>query len=304
MVARAKAIPRLDYRPFRGSEVLAAGWLTRGRLRSSAYRRIFRDVYVNATRPDTHELRARASALILPYGAAVTGRSAALIWDVKMGDISAPVAVIASKPFGPVAGLSIRTGRLDPSDIVVRKGVPVTSMLRTAWEIARAEPELDAVAWVDALAHLRRIPTGALLAEAGRHLGARGAPKALNTLALCDWRAESPPESHLRVHIRHSGLPQPIPQYRVRHDGYFVARVDFGWPELRFAVEYDGQWHADRAQLADDRDRIKALQRAGWHVHPITNRDLRDVPAMLADLALALKQRSTQQEARSRRPRR
>ena len=113
-------------------------------------------------------------------------------------------------------------------------------------------------------------------------------------LALCDWRAESPPESHVRVHIRKSGLPRPIPQYVVESGGYQIARVDFGWPKLRFAAEYDGQWHADRAQLADDRDRIKALQRAGWHVHPVTNRDLRNVPRMLAELGAALSRRATE----------
>ncbi len=248
MTARATAIPRLDYRPFRGTEAIAAGLVTRSQLRTAAYRRIFRDVYVNAVRPDTHELRARAVALILPAGAAVTGRSAALIWDVKSIDADHdPVEVLAPARFGPVAGLRIRTGRLDAGDIAVRKGVAVTSILRTAWEIARSRPELDAVAWVDALARTRRVSTARLLAEAGRHPSERGATTALHVLALCDWRAESPPESHVRVHIRKPGLPRPIPQYVVESGGYQIARVDFGWPKLRFAAEYDGQWHADRA---------------------------------------------------------
>ena len=66
------------------------------------------------------------------------------------------------------------------------------------------------------------------------------------------------------------GLPAPVPQYVVIHDGYFVARVDLAWPRYRFAVEYDGQWHADRDQLTRDRRRTRALNAIGWYIYPVT----------------------------------
>ena len=37
-----------------------------------------------------------------------------------------------------------------------------------------------------------------------------------------------------------AGLPTPSAQYRVFDGDGFVARVDFAWPELRLALEYDG----------------------------------------------------------------
>ena len=45
----------------------------------------------------------------------------------------------------------------------------------------------------------------------------------------------------------------PVAQYVVRHDGRFVARTDFAWPEHRLALEYDGLWHGEPGQFQRDR---------------------------------------------------
>jgi hypothetical protein len=69
---------------FRGSAVVAAGTLSSGELRSSAWRRLFRDVYACADVPVTHELRAAAAARLLVSGAVVSGRSAAVLWGLPL----------------------------------------------------------------------------------------------------------------------------------------------------------------------------------------------------------------------------
>jgi very-short-patch-repair endonuclease len=118
-----------------------------------------------------------------------------------------------------------------------------------------------------------------------------GSLRAADALSLCDPRAESPPESALRVHIHQAGLTRPTPQYRVMADGEFVARVDLAWPRLKFAVEYDGQWHVDPRQLADDRTRLRALQSVGWVVFHVTRSDMADVDALMRELGTALDRR-------------
>jgi len=55
----------LQQRVFRGSTVVAAGILTPREPRSSAWQRIFRDVYACAEVAVTHELRAVAAAELL-----------------------------------------------------------------------------------------------------------------------------------------------------------------------------------------------------------------------------------------------
>lgn len=282
---------QLTAKPFRGSDAIAGGLLTRAQLRGPAWRRLFRDVYVSVTTRDDHLLRVTAAALVMPAGAAVSGRSAALVWGAPLRDYDGDVEILTPRRFGPVQGMSIRVGPLGAADIADRWGVPVCTALRACWELARALPDLEAVGWIDALARNRRIRRTHLTAEALRHFGEMGSLRAADTLSLCDPRAESPPESALRVHIRRAGLPRPTPQYRVMINGEFVARVDLAWPRLKFAVEYDGQWHVDPRQLADDRTRLRALQSVGWTIFHVTRSDMADIDALMRELGAALDRR-------------
>ncbi len=109
-------------------------------------------------------------------------------------------------------------------------------------------------------------------------------------MRLCDPRAESVPESKVRVSLIGAGLPPPVPQFRVTAaDGSFIARVDLAWPQWKFAIEYDGQeFHGQSIHLDHDRARWRALNNVGWRVYPITKRDLHDIPALMADIATEL----------------
>lgn len=77
-------------------------------------------------------------------------------------------------------------------------------------------------------------------------------------------------------------------QLNIRHEGRFVARVDFGHPEQRLAIEYDGAWHGGPAQPAKDRARRNRLLAAGWRVLFVTAADLRDPVGLAARIAAAL----------------
>lgn len=68
---------------FRGSHQVALGRLTPAQLRSSAWRRLFPDVYACSSLSVTHVRRARAAALLLLPGAVLSGRSAGVLWGIE-----------------------------------------------------------------------------------------------------------------------------------------------------------------------------------------------------------------------------
>ena len=91
----------------------------------------------------------------------------------------------------------------------------------------------------------------------------------------------------------------PIPQFSVIIKGFFVARVDFAWPQWRVAVEYDGQWHGDPRQLHRDRSRLRELNAAGSYVYPVTREDMHDMPRLIAHIGALLDRRRRTFERRS-----
>lgn len=265
--------------------MLGNGLLTRDALRSSAWRRLFRGVYADAELADSFGLRVRGARLIAPASAAFSGRTAAYLHGAAMlADLRTPVEVSVPPgvPFGPMSGLRVRRVPLPEGDVTRVGPFRFTTGLRTALDIARGEPMLDAVPALDVL--LARGTVGwRELREAGAALsGVRGARRARQATALADPRAESPPESRLRVLLTLAGLTA-VPQYAVRDEaGAFVARVDLAFPDHRIAVEYDGLWHAEPGQFGRDRRRLNRLAAAGWTVLHVTAADMHEPVALLA----------------------
>jgi hypothetical protein len=284
---------QLRHGPFRGRDAIASGLITRGNLLSPTWRHLGRGVYVDATLELTPILRICAAVLCLPPDAVITGTSAAQVWGVDLTGEDDVVEVVSARRLRSTPGLSIHCGHLAADEITMHRNIPLTVPLHTAWEIARGRTELDAIAWIDALARRRRISPRELRQHACRHAGEPGSRRATTTLDLADPRAESPPESRLRIEMLRAGLPVPIPQFSVLVHGFFVARLDFAWPERRFGVEYDGQWHADNRQLHRDRSRLRELNAAGWQIFHVTREDMRDIPSLMRQIGAALGSRTS-----------
>lgn len=273
---------------FRGSQVLAAGLLTRKQLRGASWRRLFHDVYVHRDVPVTHELLARGAVALLP-AAVVTGRSAAALWGVDLAGPEDDVEVT----LGPgtsmlrITGLRTRRAVLDEAHIWRRRGVPTTSPEANAARLAAAFAEEAAVVAVDQL-----VGTGVVdLVAVRRHaeaLRGPGAARARRVAALADGLAGSPQETRLRMLILRSHLPAPVAQFTIRDREGFIGRVDFAWPEHRVVVECDGLWHADNRQFARDRQRLNRLRAAGWQVVFVTAAMLHQPEKLIAMIADAL----------------
>lgn len=287
----ARKPPELVDCVFRARDVLRDGLLTPDELRSAAWRRLYRGVYADAGLPDLPGVRIRGARLLAPPSAVFTGRTAAHLLGARGlldGGESVELSVPPSARFGPVAGLRIRKVAVPAEEVRVRSGFRCTSGLRTALDIARSEPLHDSVPALDVLLAAEIVGLDELR-RAGTGLTAvRGARAAREAVALADPRAESPPESRLRVLLVRAGLPV-VPQFVIRDaHGRFVARVDLAIPELRLAVEYDGAWHGAPGQFARDRRRLNGLVAAGWVVLHVTAADLWH-PAGLIARARALR---------------
>lgn len=137
-------------------------------------------------------------------------------------------------------------GRLAAEDVTVVNGLPVTTVSRTASDLARVLGRRDAVVLLDAALH---DPAGGELTgrreEIAEHLqrdhARRGFANACRRLALADGRAESVLETDSRLVFLDGGLPRPELQWTVVDaDGQFVARCDMGWPECGVVGEADG----------------------------------------------------------------
>ena len=230
-----------------------------------------------------HNLMIAGAVLLLPPDAAIAGRSAAILWGAAEITAVDRVEVVSPTQFGPVQGLSIRIGTINRSEIDVHRGVRVTSSVHTAWDLARFRPMMEAVQWIDSLARVRRVGRSELIAHGKQHMGARAVRRAAATLRFCDPRAESPPESVLRINLHLDGV-QVIPQFWVMVGNQFVARVDLAVPEIKLAIEYDGQWHADHHQLGRDRARVWLLNQAGWYVFQVTKEDMRNIGNLLQEI--------------------
>ncbi|SOC47202.1 Protein of unknown function [Blastococcus aggregatus] len=278
----------LERHAFRGTEAVRAGTLTANQLRGRAWRRLYPDVYLHRDVPVTHLVRVRAATLLLP-ASVVTGRSAAAVWGVDLAAAEDDVEVTV--PPGThqrrVPGLVVRRAVVPDQHRWRRLGLPVTTAGATAVRLASMLPPVEAVVAVD-----RMIATGATdlaevraIAAAGR---GRGCARARTACARADGLAESPPETRVRLLLEDSSLPRSVAQHTITVGGFFVARVDFAWPERKVALEYDGSWHAEPGQFAKDRRRLNRLREAGWVVVFVTAEDLRRPGALVDRVARAL----------------
>src|SRR5713101_7892436 len=122
--------------PFNGAEALRFG-VTRGQLRSSRYRPLGAGVYRWVGLKESSLVKLTAVARRLPTGAAFSGRTAAWLHGLDVPPCE-PVEVTIPQSIGGrwLAGATVRRAALGREQIVKRRGLPITSALRTVVDLA------------------------------------------------------------------------------------------------------------------------------------------------------------------------
>ncbi|CAN5591356.1 hypothetical protein BH09ACT4_BH09ACT4_01700 [soil metagenome] len=251
-------------RVFRGSEALAAGQVNRYQL-GRKFQRVFPDVYAPPGPLSLHD-RTVAAWMWSGRQAIVTGRAAAAPHGSRWVDAAVPVELNFDNNRSP-RGIITRRETLLAGEIARRGGLPVTTLPRTALDLARRGPRRRAIADVDALANATHLSTDEVLMIAARHPHLRGLRRVAGRLDSVDDGAQSPQETYLRLDLIDAGFPAPQTQIPVaRPDGRWYY-LDMGWPDLMLAVEYDGEQHrTDRPNYFADVVRLEYLAAVGWIV--------------------------------------
>lgn len=153
----------------------------------------------------------------------------------------------------------------------------------TAVEVARQLRRPRALATLDAALRSMRCARSEIENAVAEQRGRRGIVAARELLPFADGRAESAMESEARLVMIDHGLPLPELQYPIHGHGGEMWRVDFAWPDMRLAAEYESiEWHAAPAEMLRDKTRWAKLQELGWTIVPIVVDDVRREPGRLA----------------------
>lgn len=277
---------------FRGADALREGLLTLEQLRGANWQRLAYGVYADSRLDRDHGLRCRALAADLPEHAHLAGPSAAYLHGVEhAAAFTDPVHLIvpAGTRLNQRREAAVHRMVLASDEVGVQRGLPVTSPLRTSWDVTLWMDLVPAVAVLDALLRDKLVTATQLMELAADRAGRHGAARATRAFKLADAGGQSPQETRLRLGLIRAGLPRPELQHPVPVGGR-VLHPDLCWPQYRVAVEYDGEWHDSPDSFHLDRRRLNLLVSAGWTVLHVTSRRMRaDFAAVVREVAAALR---------------
>jgi hypothetical protein len=243
---------------FLGGEALAAGHATRQSLRTR-YRAVHRGVYVSRDATLTLRDRAVAAWLASRRKGVVAGTAAAALHGAAWLDADAPIELLGATCQAQ-RGLVPLADRFADDEVTVMAGLPVTTRVRTAFDIGRHLDRREALTRLDALMWSEPYAVAEVDALAGRYPRAQGVRRLRELLPLVDGGAATPRESRVRLWLIDAGLPAPETQIPVVQNGEPVAFLDMGWPDCKVAVDCD----ADVAKL-------QMLHALGWAVVPVAD---------------------------------
>lgn len=258
------------------AQLLSAG-LSRSaiakRVRRGALHRVQRGVYAMVpAHALSREARWLAAVFAAGAGTVLSRRSAAEIHAVNRAP--APLIELISPRRRTVPGAVVQTTRgLDPRDVTIERGVPVTTIHRTLVDLSDVMPAIELVAVIHETAFRGRFVEAAVrdaMARAnGRHrLAVLEEAIALHHAGSAGTRSRA--ERALAHRLRSGGA--------LVNTHVLGFEVDFHWPAHKLVVEIDGGGHGRSAARADDEREDRTLRSAGYTVLRFSDEDARDRP--------------------------
>jgi transcriptional regulator with AbiEi antitoxin domain of type IV toxin-antitoxin system len=241
---------------------------------SSRLHCLFRSVYAVGHTALTRKGWLLAAVLACGENAVVSHLTAAWCWRyVKRRPMEVDITVPGRTRTGQ-DGINLHSvRRLDPRDVTVVKGVPITTPERTLLDIAEILPLHQLRLAIDEADRGNHFHPEKLQQVLQRNPGRRG-QKPLRTL-LSDLEAEPLLRSEIEKLFRElcHEYDLPIPTTNTEVNGH---EVDAYWPEHRLIAEVDSRkYHLNGRAFEDDRRRDADHLAAGYRVMRVTYRQLR-----------------------------
>ncbi len=265
--------------------------MSHDRLRAGDLAAPHRGVRIRATDVGDLLARCRAALLIAPSGARLSHVTALRLAgaevpfelmddDVVHLEVDHPDSRTRARG---IVGHRRVTSR--PRQLAMVRGLPSVAPAAAWAQMARVLTVRDLVAVGDALIRRKSpITTIAALLGTARMLDARapGSRAIGEALSIIKARTDSCMESYVRWELVTAGLPCPEVNIAVRQGGRLIAMPDMSYPELKIAIEYDGDVHrTDRRTWRRDVARRQALEALGWRMVTATADDALRQPARL-----------------------
>ena len=287
MAARVTLPSGLGGGPFSVDRALSLG-VGVGRLRGTDLERPFWGVRVPVGSVRSLLDLVNAYAERMSPGTFFSHITAARLWGIPLplalqGRSGLDVAVVPGRIVPVGAGVRGHRLQVDERDLLQFGRIRIISLARTWCDLGALLSEEDLVAAGDFLLWRRRADhlrlTRRDLGDAlDRWKGRRGRLVLERCLPTLTDRADSPPESKIRVRFAFAGLPSPEVNCEIYTEaGVFVAMTDLGWRKYRVAFDYEGDGHrTDRVQWGKDLKRAPRIENANWSYVRAGAPDLRD----------------------------
>jgi very-short-patch-repair endonuclease len=254
-------------------------WLAQGRLH-----REHRAVYAVGYPRLSSDGRVLAAVLACGDGCWAAARSAAGLWELAPHPARAVDVVTTRCGSRAPKGIELRrTRRLQPQDVAVIRGIPVTSVSRTLADYAALVSRRRLEQALERAERMQVLDVAGLL-EACHH---RPGATAIRTV-LAQWSpatTKSRLEDLLLRVVERSSLPRPVTNVAIAG-----VECDQVWESARLVVEADSRaFHGTHAAFERDRSKDAHLTRAGYRVLRFTWRQaIREPELVVATIRAAL----------------
>jgi len=256
---------------------------------------ILPSVYRVRGAPSSWRLRLSAATLWVPEAMASHRASAAL--RGLEGFDHAPLEITSEYWTRRTRARGVRihhTSDLVAADIEVVDGIQCTSLIRTLVDLPAVTHEMKAAIALD---HAMRRNPELLVGLTARHLevarrGRNGTAMLRSLLAERGDQGQLVDSGFERKFLRlvaRGGLPTPVTQYMIEHEGV-RCYLDAAWPDVLVAAECDSlAHHLSEQAFRWERRRRRMLELLGWKLLEFTYREVTREPArVLHDLERAI----------------
>jgi hypothetical protein len=221
----------------------------------------------------SQEARWLAEVLIAGEGAALSHFACGKLYKVYHYRVPVIDVVVPARRRPATNARIHRCEHLDPRDVSVYKGIPVTTIPRllvdlsdevTKWELANVIHEAE----FQDLLNLAAVYQARERANGRRHLKRLDQAIAMHLDGSAGARSRG--ELRFLAALERRGLPEP--RVNMPLNGY---EVDCHWPDFALAIEIDGPHHRRRRTKAEDAKKEAAWRAGGFEVLRFREDELR-----------------------------